>query len=224
MSVVVSNKPHHKRNRLISFLALSRRWLRFLLNPNRGQVYFHKNDLYNLPELPNISPMYIKEMATDNECEIDVWLQIIGQSFSRSLKHADYKKAIVDHNEYLVTHTYLLMQGKEYIGVVSEGVFRKDEKIGVTHYLGLKRSYLGRGLGKYLILYALHRMRDKGIEFCEGESNLEHVKSLCIHFDFGFRPKNRDYWNVENVTPWPFNIITYRRFCALYSNWQKKLL
>jgi len=222
MEVAAFNKPHPENNRRSPFMLPARRWLHYLRHPNSGQVYIQNADLSHLPALPDIMPLSMKEMATDNEQDIEAWLQIIGESFSRSVNRADFIKAIIDHNEYLVERTYFLMRDEEPIGVVSWGIFRRNKKMGVTHYLGIKKYYSGRGLGKYLILYTLHKMRDEGITLCECESKLEHGKSLLIHFDFGFQPKERDEWNVENITPWPFNILARRRFRALYDRWQKE--
>ena len=222
METAILNKLRPKRSRRLISLLPAKRWLYYLLHPNKGQVYIQNTDLSRLPALPDIMPLSMKEMATDSEQDREAWLQIIGESFSRSLNPADFIKAITDHNEYLVEHTYFLMRDGERIGVVSWGIFRKNKKMGVTHYLGIRKSCLGRGLGKYLILYALHKMRDAGITLCECESNLEHLRSLLIHFDFGFQPKKRDDWNVGNITPWPFNILARRRFDALYGRRQKE--
>jgi len=193
-----------------------------LLHPDNGQVYIQNTDLSNLPALPDIGPLSMKEMTTADGRDIEAWLQIIRESFSRSLNHADFVKAIIDHPKYFVTHTYFLMRDGERIGVVSWGTFRANRQMGVTHYLGIKKSCLGRGLGRYLILYVLHKMREEGIMSCECESILDHEQSLLIHFDFGFQPKMRDDWNVEDVTPWPFNILARRRFRALYGRRQRQ--
>lgn len=222
METAMGNTPRSPGSRRPAFLLPVKRWLYYLLHPNRGQVYFQNADLANLPALPDIGPLSMKEMATDNGQDIEAWLQIIGESFSQSLSHADLVKAIIDHPTYLVLHTYFLMRGEERVGVVSWGIFRRNKKMGVTHYLGIKKSCLGRGLGRYLILYILHKMREEGITSCEGESTLEHEQSLFIHFDFGFQPKQRDDWNVPDITPWPFNVLARRRFRALFSRRQKK--
>ena len=222
METVMGNslRPPGSR-RPISLLSV-KRWLYYLLHPNSGQVYFQNADLSSLPALPDIGPFSMEEMATGNGQDIEAWREIIGESFSQSLSHADFVKAIIDHPTYLILHTYFLMRGGKRVGVVSWGIFRRNKKMGVTHYLGIKKSCLGRGLGRYLILYILHKMREEGITSCEGESTLEHEQSLSIHFDFGFQPKQRDDWNVPDITPWPFNILAWRRFGALFSRRQKK--
>ena len=119
-------------------------------------------------------------------------------------------------------HTYFLMDDHKYIGVVSEAVFRGNKQVGVTHYLGLDKDYLGIGLGKYLILYTLHKLREHNLTSCEGESILQHKKSLFIHFDFGFLPKmSRDYWNTPDRAPALMRAITNLKFKQAYREWQR---
>ena len=48
-------------------------------------LYFSRKDLNNLMPLPNISPLYIKEMNMDDKRHIKEWLNIINQSFNREL-------------------------------------------------------------------------------------------------------------------------------------------
>ena len=199
-----------------------RRYLNSYTSLNSVIVYFRRADLRNLPTLKNISPLYVKEMSVSEEPQIKAWFNIINQSFSTSWGKEDYIRNIINHKIYNILHTYFLMDGEKYIGVVSEAVFKKNKQVGVTHYLGLNMDYLGRGLGKYLILYALHKMKEHGLKSCEGESSLDHKKSLFIHFDFGFCPKTKlDYWNTAKHSPVLMRAIINYMFSRLYKKWKR---
>lgn len=188
---------------------------------NSGLVYFRRIDLRDLLPLQDISPLYLKEMSTNDQSQVNEWLNIINQSFSRSWDKKDYIESIINHEIYDILHTYFLMDHERYIGVVSEAVFKKNKQVGVTHYLALDKDYLGRGLGKYLILYTLHKMKEHNLKSCEGESTLDHRKSLFIHFDLGFRPKAKlDYWNTANRVPLPMRATINYKLRRLYEEWE----
>jgi len=183
------------------FLRRVKRFLRQNISVHSAKVYFRKSNLNGLPPLPDISPLFVKEMSLDNELHIREWLNIMNQAFPGHWQKQNYVDSITNHKFYDVLHTYFLMDGEKYVGVVSEAVFRRNPEVGVTHYLGLDTNYSGRGLGKYLILYVLHKMKSRvDINSCEGETTLNYRISLFIHFDFGFCPKMKaDYWNTPNT-------------------------
>ena len=204
------------------FLRRFRKYCSLYTSLSSIPVYFRRIDLRDLKQLQDISPLYIKEMSINDESQVNEWLSIIDQSFSRNWEKKDYKKCIIKHEIYDVPHTYFLMDGEKYIGVVSEAVFKKNIQVGVTHYLGLDKDYLGRGLGKYLILYVLHKMKEHNLKSCEGESTLKYTVSLFIHFDLGFRPKIKlDYWNTPNNAPAVMRAITNYKFRRLYEKWKR---
>jgi len=199
------------------FLRGIRRQLNLYTSLNSGLVYFQRTDFRDLLPLQNIAPLYLKEMSTNDESQINEWLHIINQSFSRDWGKKDYIENIINHKIYNILHVYFLMDGEKYIGVVSEAVFKKNNQVGVTHYLGLDKDYFGRGLGKYLILYILHKMKEHNLKSCEGESTLDHEKSLFIHFNLGFYPKTKlDYWNTPNHAPALMRVIINYMFKRLY--------
>ncbi len=190
---------------------------------NSSLVYFRRANFTNMPQLHDVSPLYVKEISTNDEFQINDWLKIINQSFLRRWQKKDFVKNIKNHVVYDVHHTYFLMDSKRCVGVVSEAVFKKNQQVGVTHYLGLDKNYLGCGFGKYLILFTLHKMKEHGLKSCEGESTFNYVKSLFIHFDLGFCPKYRlDYWNTANHAPILLRPIISYKLSRLYKKWQKR--
>jgi len=205
------------------FLRSVKRYLSSYTSLNSSPVYFRRTDFKDLPPLRDISPLNVKEMSKDNESQVNEWLNIINQSFSRSWGEKDYVNSIINHEIYDVHHTYFLMDYEKHIGVVSEAVFKKNKQVGVTHYLGIDKNYIGYGLGKYLILYTLHKMKVHNLKSCEGESTLEHRKSLFIHFDFGFRPKTRlDYWNTPNHAPALMQTMINHKFSSVCKEWERR--
>jgi GNAT superfamily N-acetyltransferase len=191
---------------------------RSFLSSNSVPVYFRRPHLCNLPPLWDISPLYVEEMSTGDDTQIEAWLSIINRAFSRNWGRQHFLTSIVSHPVYDVAHTYFLMDDQHYVGVVSEAAFKANRGVGVTHYLGLDTAHLGRGLGKYLILYTLHKMKQHNLVSCEGESTLEHRKSLSIHFDLGFHPKTKpDHWNTPSGSATWMRAIANARLRGMYS-------
>ncbi len=177
-----------------------------------------QRSLDNLPPLWDISPLVVIEMDLTNEAHRTAWLNIIHKSFppkGDSNWLPDIGTSIVWNPICDVRHTYFLMNGDQYIGVISEAVFRLNLFMGVPHYLGLDPAYQNKGLGKYLLLYSMHRMKAHGLHQCEGESTMEHQTALLIHFALGMTPKlTRDNWNTPGEVS--------EDYPALYDAWRKK--
>lgn len=216
-------KPYRELSGIMTFLKRIKRYFKLRISLNSGLVDLQRKDFSNLHPLKDISPLYIKEMSINDENQIKEWLNIINQSFLRNWGKKDFENHIRNHGVYNVPHTYFLMDNQKYIGVVSEAVFKKNKQIGATHYLGLHKGYLGRGLGKYLILYTLYKMKEHGMKSCEVESTLEHKESLFIHFYFGFSPKTKtDYWNTPNHASGMIRHIINYKVMRIYKEWANK--
>jgi len=206
-----------------SFFKRIRSYFNTYISLNSGLVYLQRADLRELPPLWEISPLFLKEMSINDESQVNEWLRIINQSFSRTWNREEYVKNIINHEIYEILYTYLLMDGEKYIGVVSEAIFKRNKQVGVTHYIGLDKYYLGRGLGKYLILYTLHKMREHNLKSCEAETTLDHKRSIFIHFDLGFSPKTKlNHWNTMDRTYTLKKIINNYRLKRFYYKWKRK--
>lgn len=161
----------------------------------RTPVLF-SSDLEHLPKLPDRSEISIRTLDPEDRDDVQCWCSIMHDAFSRSWIEADFNRVIRSHPVYDILDTYLLEVAGKTVATGSIGVFRRQRSIGVTHYLGLRKENRGQGLGKYLLLHMLHRLRAQGLERCEVETNLSCLESIGIHFDFGFQPKYElDDWN-----------------------------
>ena len=167
-------------------------------------------DLNNLPPFnKDIAPLHLKEMDMEDESEIREWLKIHNDAFGRAWGFKEYQAFMLNHPYLIVTHTYFMMDESTPMGAGSVGVFKKNKEIGVGHYLGIRKNFQGRGLGKYMVLYRYHKLHEHGIRICESETTLRHKKSLLIHFDCGSRPKFRpDYWNTPDGASALLRVIT----------------
>lgn len=193
----------------------------FTINKN-CLVCLKCDDLEKLPELPEIN-YSIRTMNINSQTDIDFWLEIMRVSFKRSnLSINDFNNSVLQHPYYSVIETFFLVDDVKPIAIVSAAYFQKNNKIGVTHYLGISQEYKGQKLGKYMILYALHYLRKKGFSQCEVETYLNYKESLGIHFDFGFIPKTKfENWNTVDNSNLVSKILTNRALLKFYKKFKR---
>jgi GNAT superfamily N-acetyltransferase len=162
-------------------------------------------------------------MNINSQTDIDFWLEIMRVSFNRSnLSIKDFYDSVLQHPYYSVIETFFLVDDVKPIAIVSAAYFKNNNKIGVTHYLGISQEYKGQKLGKYMILYALHYLRKKGFSQCEVETYLNYKESLGIHFDFGFIPKTKfENWNTVDSSNLISKILTNRALLKVYKNFKR---
>jgi len=158
-----------------------------------------------------------------DEADVTTWLEIHNDAFGRTWGPAEYESAILHHPMFLVTHTYFVIDGTGPIGTASIGVNRKNVEIGIGHYLQVRRRAQGLGVGKYLVLYRLHRLKDLGLRRCEIVTTLGYRKSLFIQFDCGAKPKLQlDYWNDLGQSSALARRIVHYRLEGLYRTWMSE--
>ncbi len=169
----------------------------------------------------DISPLTVEEMDMRDEAQIKSWLEIHNDAYERNWKRMKYEKKILNHNLIRVLKTYFVMDGTKPVAAASTGVWRKNTKIGLWHYVAVRKEYQNRGLGKYLFLYTAHKLKDMGVEIIDSQTNLSHPKAMLIHFDLGYVIKNRpDPWNTPDFFPSIIRRIVDYRLRKLYMQWK----
>lgn len=183
-----------------------------------------QGDLARLPALDrDITPLYVREMRMHDPADIAAWLEVHNDAFDSAWGAPDYEREILHHPTVAVRHTYLIMDGARAIGAASAGVYRRNPEVGVGHFVGLRRTAHGRGLGRHIVLYRYHRLREAGIRLCESETTLRNHESLGIHFACGFRPKPRlDAWNSPDPGDALQRWITQVRLRRFYRRWSRE--
>ncbi len=196
--------------------------MRHILDRLNSVPVLLSKDFQTLPPIGDISPFYVKEMNMNSQEDVRKWLETHNDAFERTWGPDQFQRNVLNHAYFDIDSTFFLMHGSEAAGAGSIGVFRKNRDVGVMHYLQVKKTYQGRGLGKYMVQYRHQRLRERGIEHCETEMSLRQKISILIHFDNGFRPKYKlDYWNAPNHAFFPYRVFAHFRLRQLYNQWEK---
>jgi hypothetical protein len=179
-----------------------------------------QRELSAVPPLPQNRQIVVREMDTSDPVDVSWWLAIHNDAFSRQWTATDFQQNVVDHPHLLITQTYFLVIEREPIGALSVGAFRRNQNVGIGHYMSLKKRWHGKGLGKYLILLKLNSLKNLGMTFAESETTLIRRESIYLHFSSGFHPKNGlDQWNTPDVSVRPIRILAWRKFHRMYREW-----
>lgn len=176
-----------------------------------------------LPPPPRFGPFRLEEHGPGDERVREAWPGVFAASFGRRAGEEAWRATLLEHPQYEVRRTALLLDGTAAIGTMSTAVARRNPSVGITHALGILPSHRGQGLGRKLLLWALHDLQRRGVERCEGESRLRHRESILMHYDLGFRPKLRlDPWNTPDPSPWPAKAAARARQVAGYAAWRAR--
>ena len=77
----------------------------------------------------------------------------------------------------------------ELVGFCVTGSHRSDETIvGTVNLLGVRRKFRGRGLGRYLLIWGIERLRSLGIGHIELAVEAENENAVGLYRSVGFDP------------------------------------
>jgi len=160
-------------------------------------VYF-RGHLHSLPELSDRNDVTVNSVNMYDTNVINRWVDIHNDAFNRSWGRKEYQDNIINHDYYDIFEMFELRYHGEIAGMCAIGKYKKNDHIGVGHYIGIKKDFQSLGLGKYLSLYRYHKLRDDyGLEIAEIETKLRHHTSIMLYLKFGFEPKlDADPWNT----------------------------
>ncbi len=169
-------------------------------DPNNRTLVLLRPDLDDLPPLALPDTIAIRPYRTGDEA---VWTQIwrdsepfddiLDTTFRRSYGHDD---ALLAERVYFAVDT---ATGKD-IGTVtawSEETPSKNYPAlagwGRVHWLATLPKYQGRGIGKALFLYSLHRLRDFGHRESFLVTSSGRTAAVAMYQKYGFHPREESY-------------------------------
>jgi len=204
----------------IDHLARIRRYgllahLRFVFNFNvdRVVVNLHR-ELKDLPELTVPTGLMFRQADLEEPTDQAHWIGLVNSAYPDGRENKDSAQRLRHGHAFLAeVETFFLCDGERPIGTVSIGVFRTYPNFGGDARIAVDPTEQGRGLGRLLILFALHQMSAKGQHHAEAVITLMRETSIRMHFKFGFHvPPNRSSWKFDvQKRMWPVRRIVRAR-------------
>lgn len=194
-------------------------WARF----DQALVCTRTEDLATLPALPETPGCGFREMDMGAGIDVATWLAVHNDAYDHDWDAEQFERAILRHPYFDVWKTFFALEGETAVGAASIGVFRGNPSVGVGHYLGVTKRAQRLGVGRSLVVYRYHALRDAGIVQCESQTHIGRVGSLRIHFECGFVPKlHFDPWNTPNTAALPVRLLTNARLKGQYQRWRRE--
>lgn len=97
---------------------------------------------------------------------------------------------------FLPQATWLLVRGDDLCGTV-QGVAESQRNLGAIQNLGVVPTHRGLGLGKALLLQALHGFREAGLSKAFLEVTAQNEAAVLLYRRIGFRSRKTVYKAVE---------------------------
>jgi len=156
--------------------------------PAGDNVIMIRPDLLNIPHIPflegfSIRPMRLDEggLWTDIERDAEEYFEITDDifhnEFGRDLQATQWRSFIIVNNKGVGIGTISAWYNRHFRG--------KD--YGQIHWVAIRPSYQGKGLGKSALSYALNKL-SQWHERCFLNTQTKRLNAIKLYLDFGFIP------------------------------------
>ena len=137
--------------------------------------------LENLPqlELPKGYSVHTHQVGKEKE-----WEEIVENSFDM---HFDFD-FLIRAGHYNPNHVYYLNINGEDVATLTAVENDNYKGEGWLRVLGLKKSASGKGLGKLMMLIALHKLKERGYKTAVLSTDDFRTPALCTYLGLGFKP------------------------------------
>jgi mycothiol synthase len=181
------------------------------LSPFCGITYFKRFrmeiELYDPPAWPNLPAGFA--FVPWDESLLEAHAEILSSSFNEEIDASVFPSlgsrrgcsqlmgAIAGRPGFLPEATWLLTQGEYLCGTI-QGV-RDRIGVGAIQNLGVAPVYRGLGLGRALLLQALHGFRMRGLGRAFLEVTAQNDGAVRLYHNVGFRRRKTVYKAVDTA-------------------------
>lgn len=140
--------------------------------------------------------IHVREIDANDPAVLDQWLAVHDAAYGERWGADEFRARIVEHPWFDIRHTYVASDDDGPLGIASAGLFRRNESVGIGHYLGVTPRARGRGVARALLARRYRALCDDGVTRAESHTLLGRTDALGAHFSAGFVPKTAlDPWN-----------------------------
>lgn len=140
--------------------------------------------------------MTILRPITFVPCHYDAVMRLLGQLTTRSITFTedDYCKLLESSH----SHLFLLFDGDAVVGMLTVGIYFSPtgSKAWIEDVV-VDMVYRGRGLGKFLVDYAVEYCRQTGVDTVMLTSNPQRVAANALYRSLGFEPKETNVYRMK---------------------------
>ena len=177
--------------------------IRYRSNYNRVSVYLQA-DLTHITRPSDIFPdlPYTIRMMSDSDEDLRTWLDVLNDSYSiyneKPIELSQSKTYLEQHPFLDIRAVYFLLDNTDCIGSITVGVYKENPSVGGVSRIAIRRSYMRKGLGKYITAYAYEQLLNVGVRYGQSIVMIKRESSLITHFKLGFHPQLNPKYKVYN--------------------------
>lgn len=165
-------------------------------------------DLNEIIPLPDILPLYTKKIDLNDSEQVNAWVEVVNEAYADANYDFESAQKLLTRHHFLVdTETFLIFDKNKVIATVSCGIYPDFPDVGGVFRLAVRKDYQGRGVGKYIILYGYHHLKNIGIKKGESVISAHRTVSIITHIKCGLKPQydpkkvyhKRSYFNRNYI-------------------------
>lgn len=189
-------------------------WLKnFYGELTHSEVIVQAN-LSDIAPVFDIAPLTIRKIDPQNSYQVNEWLQVVNDAYNEYPYNIESARNLLTQHHFIDNvETYLVYDSEIAVAGISLGVYREMPSVGGVFRIAVKKSHQGLKLGRFVILYAYHKLHENGIEIGESVISSYRQKSILVHLSCGFRPQT-DISKIAHKTV-NFNKNFVQRYRAL---------
>lgn len=136
----------------------------------------------------------IREVDINDPEIIKQWVDIVNDAFRHKIPYdVDSAKKYLDNHLYKkVEKIFFLFSEDKPVGTYFLGFFKNNTDIGTTGRLAVKKDFQGKGLGKYLVLFGLNKLKENRYSYAEHVFVVGRDYSIRVYLKCGSRPEFRE--------------------------------
>ncbi|HEY6540655.1 MAG TPA: GNAT family N-acetyltransferase [Ktedonobacteraceae bacterium] len=158
------------------------------------------------PIPPAIFPEGFTLRQVAGEQEVDALVALHQEAFGTQNMTREMRRAIIRNPEYLA-ELDLLLEAPDgtlaafcYCTIPREANELSRCKKGEVAIIGTKPSYSKKGLGRAMLLTALQRFKDVGVETATLGTSSENTRAQSVAASAGFRISSRSLWYSKDIS------------------------
>jgi mycothiol synthase len=146
-----------------------------------------RDDLDDLPPTALPQGYVLRPMQAD-----EVWAYLAVMNASNYAGEADqawFERAFASDPEYDPAHLRIIWKGEQPVAAAAgwhEEI--EGERWGVVHWVGVAHSERGRGLGRAIVLAALHHLHQRGFARATLVTQVWRLPAIATYLQLGLRP------------------------------------
>ncbi|MFC1592167.1 GNAT family N-acetyltransferase [Thermodesulfobacteriota bacterium] len=144
------------------------------------------DDLQTLPPVSLETGYTVRTLEAAGE---ENYLQVMRVSLEENADHAWFAENFLLHPAYDPHNQLIIYKDKEPVAAATAWQTRcRGAAVGLLHMVGVVREQQGRGLGRRLVLLALHRLQKRGFSAAMVSTQDDRLPALQLYLSLGFRP------------------------------------